>query len=120
MRRCRACNPRKKIGSLAGPLLSRGKVMVDIARKSSFRSNVLLTIGVLLLLVGLFFGGKRLYRKYEPMRLAGRASTLIQKGDETNARLTLRRALGINPNDVGSLRLMAELADKHRDPSAVA
>ena len=85
--------------------------MVDIARKSTFGRNFLIVLGGLLFLGGAYFGGKQLYRKYEPMRLASRARSLADAGDDIRAHLTLRRALALNPNDAASVRLMAELAD---------
>lgn len=94
--------------------------MVDLARKSNFKRNIFVLIVVLLVLGGAIFGGGHLYRKYEPGRLAKKARGLMESGEDAQAGLTLRRALAINPNDVASLSTLAELADKHHDPTAVA
>ncbi len=44
---------------------------------------------------------------------------MMQKGDFTNASLTIRHALDINPQDVATNRLAAEIAEKEGDASAV-
>jgi hypothetical protein len=65
------------------------------------------------------YGGWQLYKKWEPPRLAKRAQRYLEQGNLADARLAIGQALNINPNDIAVNRLMADIAEKSSDSSAV-
>jgi tetratricopeptide (TPR) repeat protein len=93
--------------------------MVNLAEKHTLRKKLLIAAAGLLLIAGASYGGWRAYRKWEPPRLARRAHALIEKGDWTNASLTMRHAFSINPGDIPTNRLAAEICEDKGNPEAV-
>ena len=63
--------------------------------------------------------GLRHYRHYREMRGQQQAQAFLARGDYRNASLSARQALTINPNNLPSCRVMAELADRSRSPLAL-
>jgi len=90
-----------------------------IAKKSSFRRHFCIATASVLILVAAGYGGWRFYKKWEPPRLAKRAQRYLEQGNFADARLAIGQALNINPNDVAVIRLVAEIAEKSSDSSAV-
>ena len=70
-------------------------------------------------LAGTFRIGLRHYRHYREMRGQQQAQAFLARGDYRNASLSARQALEINPNNLPSCRVMAELADRSRSPLAL-
>jgi tetratricopeptide (TPR) repeat protein len=87
--------------------------------KTRTRNILLITsIAGVLLVVGCYFG-YRLYKSARQARLIAQARTYLAKPDERKAFLCLQRALRYNPKDADACRLMAELAERGRSPSAL-
>lgn len=105
---------------MAEMLLSSKLAMVNLAAKSTFLRKFLIFLGVLVVIAGVSYGGWRLYRKLEPPRLVKRARAFMEKGDQTNASLTIRHAFSINPDDLAINRLAAEVTEKNGEAAAVS
>ena len=73
------------------------------------------TVGVLLLLVLLGWGGLHLFHRWQERHLVRRAAGYLSGGDTKTASLNIRRALQLNPDNVDALRTMAEVAEKAAD-----
>jgi predicted Zn-dependent protease len=65
------------------------------------------------------YAGYRGYTSARQHRLITQARTFLAKSDQRKALLTLQRALKYNPKDVEACRLMANLAEMARSPSAL-
>jgi Flp pilus assembly protein TadD len=76
-----------------------------------------LILGVLLLAGG--YAGYRGYVSIRQARLVKQARTFLDQSNGRKALLTLQRALRYNPKDVEACRLMAELSEAGRSPSAL-
>jgi len=74
-----------------------------------------LLIGLVLLVVAIY-GGRKLYGRLEPERLARRAQVLMDKRDYRGALITLSRALQINNNSESATRAMIELMERLQAP----
>jgi tetratricopeptide (TPR) repeat protein len=70
------------------------------------------------LLVGALYGGRKLYGRLEPERLAKRARVLIDNKDYRGALITLSRALQINNNSESATRTMIDLMERLDAPQA--
>jgi predicted Zn-dependent protease len=70
------------------------------------------------LVVALIYGGRKIYGRLEPERLAHHAKELIEKGDYRGALITLSRALQINNNNRSATQTMVELMEKLNLPQA--
>ena len=77
-----------------------------------------LLIGIVLLVV-IFWGGHDLYTRWQERRLVRRAVVAIQHGDDTTASLAARSVLQIKPSSAPASRIMAELAEKTANRSAL-
>ncbi|TCO92269.1 Flp pilus assembly protein TadD [Chthoniobacter flavus] len=93
--------------------------MVDLAKKSNLPRNLLITAAALILIAAASYGGWRAYRKWVPPHLAKRARALMQKGDVINASITIRQAFSINPGDLATNRLAAEVCEEKGASEAV-
>jgi hypothetical protein len=75
------------------------------------------------LLVGGYFLAKKVvwpkYKAYRAESFARSAHEFQEKGDFDNAMLFVRKVLGENPNSATSLRLAAEITEKHNEPSVL-
>ena len=86
------------------------------------RTFIKLTLGILcgiLLLILFGWGGCRAYRIWEEHRQVQQATGFLSAGKLNSAALSARRALQLNPNSAGAMRIMAELAEKGRDRVAL-
>lgn len=70
-------------------------------------------------LAALAVAGLKLYRHYEPQRLARRAQTMMDAGDFRGAALTLTRALQINSASDPATRVMADLMERMQMPQTI-
>jgi tetratricopeptide (TPR) repeat protein len=73
--------------------------------------------GILIVLGG--FAGYRGYKIVRQHRLVNQARTYIAKSNYRKAFLVLQRAVKYNPRDVEACRLMADVAEASRSPSAL-
>ncbi|HZJ14239.1 MAG TPA: hypothetical protein VFD27_04270 [Chthoniobacteraceae bacterium] len=90
-----------------------------MAKRSSFTRPFRIATASVLILMAAGYGGWQLYKKWEPPRLAKRAQRYLEQGNLADARLAIGQALNINPNDIAVNRLMADIAEKSSDSSAV-
>ncbi len=74
--------------------------------------------GIILLLV-LGWGGHRLYRNWQEDHLVRRAAAFMSGGDLKTASLNARRALQLNPKNLGATRVIAQIAEKTGDRTAL-
>jgi tetratricopeptide (TPR) repeat protein len=79
----------------------------------------LLPAVVLVALIACGFASLKLYRHFEPQRLARRAKEMMQAGDFRGAALTLRRAIQINAGSYDATRLMADLMESMHASQAI-
>jgi predicted Zn-dependent protease len=86
---------------------------------AKFKKSLLLTsvLGILLIAGG--FAGYRGYKSARQHRLIRQTRAFLAKADQRKALLTLQRALKYNSRDLEACRLMAELAEAGRSPSAL-
>src|SRR5919198_2717295 len=86
------------------------------------RTFIKLTLGILggiFLLILFGWGGCRAYRTWEEGQQVRHANGFLSAGKFNSAALSARRALQINPNSIGGMRIMAELAEKTHDRVAL-
>ena len=95
--------------------------MVDLAKPAvPWKRYSFIAAGILLLCAPLGYIGVRVYRKWEPKRLAVRAEAFLEKKDYKSAILTTRRGLTINPNNPDCYRVLAKIAEKFGSSDAVS
>ena len=80
---------------------------------------ILGSLSAVVVLVLLCWGGFRFYRGWEEGHLVRRASAVLSGGDFKIASLNARRVLQLNPENADAMRLMAEIAEKSNERSAV-
>lgn len=86
------------------------------------RTFIKLSVGILsgiFLLIVFGWGGCRAYRIWEETRQVRQANAFLDSGKLNSAALSGRRALQLNPNSIGGMRIMAELAERARDRVAL-
>jgi Flp pilus assembly protein TadD len=86
------------------------------------RTFIKLSLGILcgiMLLIVLGWGGCRAWRGWEEHQQVRRASAFLDSGKLNSAALSARRALQLNPNSTGGMRIMAELAERAHDRVAL-
>ncbi len=71
--------------------------------------RVILVVTVLIVVAGLLFGGRRVYRKWRTERFITQAHGYLQKQDVRNAWLLAQRALETNPFNLDAVRLLADI-----------
>lgn len=76
-------------------------------------------VGGIFLLMLFGWGGCRAYRVWEERQQVRQAASFLTAGKLSSAALSARRALQLNPNSTGGMRVMAELAEKARDRVAL-
>jgi tetratricopeptide (TPR) repeat protein len=82
--------------------------------------TILVIVSILgLLLLGGGYTGYRGYVSVRQHRLIKQSRTFLAKGNQRKALLSLQRALRYKPKDVEACRLMAELTETSRSPSAL-
>lgn len=86
------------------------------------RTFIKLSLGILggiLLLILLTWGGCHAYQGWEEGHQVRRAVAFLRDGNFKSAALSARRALQLNSNSTGAMRIMAQLAEKSRDRAAL-
>lgn len=76
-------------------------------------------LGALVIFVLLCWGGFRFYRHWEEGHLVRRARVFLDAGDLKTASLNARRALQLERSSVAATRLIAEIAERTNDPTAL-
>jgi len=79
----------------------------------------LLPAVVAVALIACGFVSVKLYRHFEPQRLARRAQEMVKAGDLHGAALTLTRAIQINANSYMATKAMADLMESMHTPQAI-
>ncbi|MFL6569487.1 MAG: tetratricopeptide repeat protein [Chthoniobacterales bacterium] len=100
------------------PTLSQLEASLDRAERTYIRF-ILGSVGALVVLMLLGWGGFRAFRHWQEGHLVRRAAAYMAGGDLKIASLTARRALQLAPDNPDANRVMAEIAEKAHDPSAV-
>jgi len=86
------------------------------------RTFIKLSLGILcgiLLLIVFGWGGCRGYRIWEERQQVRHATAFLEAGKFNPAALSARRALQLNPNSTGAMRVMAQLAERSHDRVAL-
>ncbi|MEP7015900.1 MAG: hypothetical protein ABI925_10705 [Verrucomicrobiota bacterium] len=86
------------------------------------RTFIKLALGGLIgfvLLIFLIWGGYHLYTVVESRHLARRAAAYLSGGDLKQSALSARRALQMDPSCVAAVRILAEVAERANDRSAM-
>ena len=73
----------------------------------------------IILLIALFWGGHDLYVRWQERRLVRRAVSDIEHGNERDANLAARTVLELKPSSAAAARIMAQLAERAGDRSAL-
>lgn len=72
-----------------------------------------------ILLVTIVWGGHDLYVRWQEKRLVRAALTALQQSDFHSASLAARTVLQLKPTSIGAARIMAEIAERASDRSAL-
>jgi predicted Zn-dependent protease len=86
------------------------------------RTLIKLSLGILcgiMLLILFSWGGCRAYRGWEERQQVRRAAAFLNADKFDSAALSARRALQLNPNSTGAMRILAQLAEKGRERVAL-
>jgi hypothetical protein len=95
---------------------------VEKSVEKAQRTFIKVLFGILLgimLLVALFWGGHDLYVRWQEKRLVRRATVDIEHGDDRDANLAARKILGMRPSSAAGARIMAQLAERRGERSAL-
>jgi hypothetical protein len=95
---------------------------IELSHHKAERFYVKLSLVILIgfvLLVAVCWGGHDLYVRWQEKRLVRRALVAIQAGDERDASLAARTVLDIRPSSAAAARIMAQLAERVGDRSAL-
>lgn len=76
-------------------------------------------MGGIILLTVLGWSGHRFYRTWQEEHLVRRAAAFMSGGDLKTASLNARRALQLNPKNLGATRVIAQIAEKTGDRTAL-
>jgi len=85
----------------------------------TFIKLLLGTLAAAMVLVLLVWGGCRGYQRWEEGHQVRQASAFLEHDDFKSAGLSARRALQLNLNSTGAMRIMAQLAEKAHDRVAL-
>jgi Flp pilus assembly protein TadD len=93
---------------------------VSHGRTERFYLKLLLgaIIGIIFV-IALFWAGHDLYLHWQEKRLVRRAMSDLERGDERDAGLAARTILGMKPSSASAARIMAELAERRGERSAL-
>jgi hypothetical protein len=86
------------------------------------RTFIKLSFGILfgiVLLIGAIWGGHDVYVRWQERRLVRRAIIDIAKGDDRDASVAARTVLAIKPSSASAARVMAQLAERAGERSAL-
>lgn len=79
----------------------------------------LIVLGIVIFLVSAIWGGRDLYVRWQEKRLVRRATVDLQKGNDRDASLAARTILEMTPSSAPAARIMAQLAERRGDRSAL-
>jgi Tfp pilus assembly protein PilF len=74
---------------------------------------------VLIFLIAVVWGGRDLYIRWQEKRLVRRATVDIEQGDDRDANLAARTILEMKPSSAPAARIMAQLAERRGERSAL-
>ena len=104
------------------PRMHREKSSVEISHRRAEGVFLKLSLGALfgfLLLVALIWGGRGAYVRWQTNRLITKADAALQQGDTQGASLAARAVLQLKPESVPAARILAEVAERSGDNSAL-
>jgi cytochrome c-type biogenesis protein CcmH/NrfG len=85
----------------------------------TFIKILFVILGCIILLVAIFWGGHDLYVRWQEKRLVRAALSALQQNDLQTASLAARTVLQLRPTSIGAARVMAEIAERANDRSAL-
>ncbi|HET9418883.1 MAG TPA: hypothetical protein VFO30_06040 [Chthoniobacterales bacterium] len=100
------------------PILQRLEEPIERTQRT-FIKLLLGTLAAIVVVVVLAWGGWRGYQRWEERHQVRQANAFIEHGDFKSAGLSARRALQLNLNSTGAMRIMAQLAEKAHDRVAL-
>jgi predicted Zn-dependent protease len=100
------------------PILQRLEEPIERTQRT-FIKLLLGILGAIVLVILLAWGGWSGYQRWEERHQVRRATFFIEHADFKSAALSARRALQLNANSTGAMRIMAQLAEKARDRVAL-
>lgn len=79
----------------------------------------LIVLAVIIFLVTAIWGGRDLYVRWQEKRLVRRATVDLQQGNDRDASLAARTILELKPSSAAAARIMAQLAERRGERSAL-
>lgn len=73
----------------------------------------------IVLLIGVCWGGRDVYARWQERRLVRRATVALQRGDDATASLAARTVLQIKPNSAGAARIIAQIGERAGNRAAL-
>jgi hypothetical protein len=97
-----------------------GPVEKSVERtQRTFIRLFLAVLGVVIFLVTAIWGGRDLYIRWQEKRLVRRATVDLQQGNDRDANLAARTILEMKPSSASAARIMAQLAERRGERSAL-
>jgi hypothetical protein len=87
--------------------------------QQTFIRILFVILGCIIFLVAMFWGGHDLYVRWEEKRLVRGALVALQHDDLHSASLAARTVLQLKPTSVSAARVMADVAERARDRTAL-
>ena len=100
------------------PILERLEEPVERTQRTFLKLLLGGLVG-LVLVIALAWSGWRAYQQWEEGHQVRQATLFTRAGDYKSAALSARRALQLNPNSTGAMRVMAQLAEKAHERVAL-
>jgi hypothetical protein len=100
------------------PILQRLEEPIERTQRT-FIKLLLGILAAIVLVIVLAWVGFRAYQRWEEGHQVRQATAFLQHGDFKSAGLSARRALQLNLNSAGAMRIMAQLAEKAHDDVAL-
>jgi hypothetical protein len=87
--------------------------------QQTFIRILFVILGCIIFLVAVFWGGHDLYVRWQEKRLVRGALVALQQDDLQSASLAARTVLQLKPTSVGAARVMADIAERAGDRTAL-
>jgi Tfp pilus assembly protein PilF len=100
------------------PILQRLEEPIERTQRTFIKLSLGI-LGAIVLVILLAWGGCSAYQRWEERHQVRRAAVFLEHADFKSAALSARRALQLNANSTGAMRIMAQLAEKARDRVAL-
>jgi predicted Zn-dependent protease len=102
----------------AVPILQRLEEPIERTQRTFIKllAGILVALAVVILVA---WGGCHTYQRWEERHQIRQATAFFEHADFKSAALSARRALQLNANSTGAMRIMAQLAEKARDRVAL-